>query len=152
MGNPFNFESKSQDRFSFRGFNTNANVGILWNITPKFTLGAVVRTPFTADLKHKSTFRSSIRFPSAPGSDSTIFTSSNEKEELDLPMSYGIGLAYRFSDRLTVSADFTRTEWDDFIFKDSEGNKTSAISGRPKTRLGCRSHTHGSSWRRVSIH
>jgi long-subunit fatty acid transport protein len=47
-------------------------------------------------------------------------------------MSYGIGLAYRFSDRLTVSADLTRTEWDDFIFKDSEGNKTSAISGRPK--------------------
>jgi long-subunit fatty acid transport protein len=47
-------------------------------------------------------------------------------------MSYGIGLAYRFSDQITVSADFTRTEWDDFIFKDSEGNKTSAISGRPK--------------------
>lgn len=43
-----------------------------------------------------------------------------------------MGLAYRFSDRLTVSADFTRTEWDDFVFKDSEGNKTSAISGKPK--------------------
>jgi len=123
MGNPFNFESKSQDRFSFRGFNWNANVGILWNITPKFTLGAVVRTPFTADLKHKSTFRSSI---------STTPISSTENEELDMPMSYGIGMAYRFSDRLTVSADFTRTEWDDFVFKDSQGNKTSAISGRPK--------------------
>ena len=123
MGNPFNFESKSQDRFSFRGFNANANVGILWNITPEFTLGAVVRTPFTADLKRKSTFRSSI---------STTFISSTENEELDMPMSYGIGMAYRFSDRLTVSADVTRTEWDDFVFKDSEGNKTSAISGRPK--------------------
>jgi len=123
MGNPFSFESKSQDRFSFRGFNWNANVGILWNITPKFTLGAVVRTPFTADLKHKSTFRSSI---------STTPISSTENEELDMPMSYGIGMAYRFSDRLTVSADFTRTEWDDFVFKDSQGNKTSAISGRPK--------------------
>lgn len=132
MGNQFIFESKSQDRFSFRGFNTNFNLGILWNITPKFTLGAVVRTPFTADLKHKSTFRSSIRFPAAPGSDSTTSTSSTENEELEFPMSYGIGLAYRFSDRLTVSADFTRTEWDDFVFKDSQGNKTSAISGRPK--------------------
>jgi long-subunit fatty acid transport protein len=132
MGNQFNFEAKSRDRFSFRNFNANANVGILWNITPKFTLGAVVRTPFTADLKHKSTFRSSIRFPADPGSDSTTSTSSTENEELDMPMSYGIGLAYRFSDQLTVSADFTRTEWDDFIFKDSEGNKTSAISGRPK--------------------
>jgi long-subunit fatty acid transport protein len=132
MGNQFNFESRSQDRFSFRGFNANANVGILWNITPKFTVGAVIRTPFTANLKHKSTFKSSIRFPASPGSDSTISTSSTENEELDLPMSYGIGLAYRFSDRLTVSADFTRTEWDDFVFKDSQGNKTSAVSGRPK--------------------
>ena len=132
MGNQFIFESKSQDRFSFRGFNANANLGILWNITPEFTLGAVVRTPFTADLKHKSTFRSSIRFPAAPGSNSTTSTSSTENEELVFPMSYGIGLAYRFSDRLTVSADFTRTEWDDFVFKDSQGNKTSAISGRPK--------------------
>ena len=131
-GNQFIFDSRSQDRFSFRGFNANANVGILWNITPKFTLGAVVRTPFTADLKHKSSFKSSIHFPASPGSDSTIYTSSTENEELDLPMSYGIGLAYRFSDRLTVSADFTRTEWDDFVFKDSQGNKTSAISGRPK--------------------
>ena len=132
MGNPLIFESKSQDRFSLRGFNANANVGILWNITPKFTLGAVIRTPFTADLKHKSTFRSSIHFPTNPGADSSTSTSSTENEELDMPMSYGIGLAYRFSDWLTVSADFTRTEWDDFIFKDSEGNKTSAISGRPK--------------------
>jgi long-subunit fatty acid transport protein len=132
MGNQFNFESKSQDRFSFRNFNLNANVGILWNITPKFTLGTVIRTPFTADLKHKSTFKSSIQFPTNPGADSSTSTSSKENEELNIPMSYGIGLAYRFSDRLTVSADFTRSEWDDFIFKDSEGNKTSAISGRPK--------------------
>ena len=132
MGNQFFFESKSQDRYSFRGFNTNANLGILWNITPEFTLGAVVRTPFTADIKRKSTFNSSIRFPAAPGSDSTTSISSSENVELDFPLSYGMGLAYRFSDRLTVSADFTRTEWDDFVFKDSEGNKTSAISGKPK--------------------
>jgi long-subunit fatty acid transport protein len=132
MGNPFTFESKSRDRYSFRGFNANANLGILWNITPEFTLGAVVRTPFTADLKRKSTFDSSIRFPGAPESDTTTSTSSRENVELDFPLSYGIGLAYRLSDRLTVSADFTRTEWDDFVLKDSEGNKTSAISGKPK--------------------
>jgi len=48
-------------------------------------------------------------------------------------MSYGIGLAYRFSDQLTVSADVYRTEWDDFILKDSQGNKTSPISGRPES-------------------
>ena len=50
-----------------------------------------------------------------------------------MPKSYGIGLAYRFSDNLTASLDLYRTEWDDFELKDSEGNKTSPISGKPSS-------------------
>jgi len=42
-------------------------------------------------------------------------------------------LAYRFSDNLTASLDLYRTEWDDFELKDSEGNKTSPISGLPSS-------------------
>jgi len=61
VGNPFVFESVSHDRFNFSGF--NANLGILWNIIPKLTLGAVFKTPFTADVERESTFFSSIRFP-----------------------------------------------------------------------------------------
>ena len=130
-GNPFTFNSKSHDRFSFSGF--NANLGILWNITEKLTLGAVLKTPFTADIEHKSEFSSSIEFPTVPGAGSSSSSETSENEDLDMPMSYGIGLAYRFSDRLTVSADVTRTEWSDFILEDSQGNKTSPISGKPKS-------------------
>jgi long-subunit fatty acid transport protein len=49
-----------------------------------------------------------------------------------MPMSYGIGFAYRFSDQLTVSFDIYRTEWDDFILTDGDGNKSSPISGKSK--------------------
>jgi long-subunit fatty acid transport protein len=127
LNNPFIFESESHDRFTFNGF--NANLGILWNVIPKLTLGAVLKTPFTADVERESTFFSSISFPESPGANSTISSARSEDLELDMPMVYGIGFAYRFSDHLTVSADFTRTEWDDFILRDSQGRETSPISG-----------------------
>ena len=49
-----------------------------------------------------------------------------------MPMSYGIGFAYRFSDRLSASLDLYRTQWDDFILTDENGDKTSAISLKPE--------------------
>jgi len=131
VGNAFGYSSASRDDYSFTGFNWNANLGVLWNITAQLTFGAVVKTPFTADLRHHSTFRSSINFPDFPGAGSTISTSSTEPERLRMPMSYGIGLAYRFSDQFTVAGDVYRTEWQDFELKDSHGNKTSPITGRP---------------------
>jgi long-subunit fatty acid transport protein len=128
-GNRFNFETETSERFSFNGF--NANVGALWHVTDKLTLGAVFKTPFTADLDKKSEFRSSITFPDFPAADSSSRVALDEDEDLDMPMSYGIGLAYRFSDALTVSMDIYRTEWQDFELKDEEGNKSSPISGLP---------------------
>jgi long-subunit fatty acid transport protein len=130
-GNKFIFESRSVDKFYFSGF--NANLGILWNVTSKLNLGAVFKTPFTADIKHKSSFSSKIRFPDFPAADSTFSDSFTEHEDLHMPMSYGIGLAYRFSDSFTASFDVCRTEWDDFKLKDSDGNKISPISGLPSS-------------------
>jgi long-subunit fatty acid transport protein len=130
VGSPFIFHSASHDRFTFSGF--NANLGLLWFITPKLTLGAVLKTPFTADVERESTFSSAIRFPTVAGADTVISSATSEDLELDMPMVSGIGLAYRFSDQLTVSADITRTEWDDFLFEDSLGNEFSPISGLPK--------------------
>ena len=130
-GNAFTFDSNSFDRYSFSGF--NANLGVLWNVNSKLTLGAVLKTPFTADIEHESIFSSSLIFPSNPGSNTTSSASSVEDEELDMPMSYGIGLAYRFSDELTTSIDIYRTEWGDFILEDSNGNKTSPISGKSES-------------------
>ncbi len=52
-------------------------------------------------------------------------------EEMDMPMSVGIGAGWRFSDRLTVSLDVYRTEWGDMSITDSTGNETSPITGKP---------------------
>ena len=131
--NPVNYESNTQDKYTFQGF--NANLGVLWHATSKFTVGAVFKTPFSADLRHEFSSDYSVRFPSDPEHNYSHRTPlATEDETLDMPMSYGIGLAYRFSDQLTVSADFYRTEWDDFVLTDAKGNKTSPITGLPESQ------------------
>jgi long-subunit fatty acid transport protein len=130
-GNRFTFDSRSDDEFSFSGF--NMNLGILWNVTGRLNIGAVLKTPFTADIRHKSSFSSSIQFPDFPANDSSFSDRSTLSEDLDMPMSFGVGLAYRFSDSFTASLDVYRTEWDDFELKDSTGNKISPISGLPSS-------------------
>jgi len=106
----------SKDRFSFEGF--NANYGVLWFPTGKLSIGAVFKMPFTADLKHTR---------NRPDLDPPKKSFS---EDLDMPMSYGIGVAYRFTDRLIVALDAYRTHWQDFVLTSPQG-KTSAVSGLP---------------------
>jgi long-chain fatty acid transport protein len=125
---PLIYNSHTKDRYDFSGF--NVNLGFLWNITGKITIGGVFKSPFTADLRHKATFSDSIVFPALPFANQSDSGCKITDEELDMPMSYGIGIAYRFSDEFTVSADIYRTQWQDFVFKDSEGYKTSPISGK----------------------
>ena len=115
------FEFNSTDKYSFSGF--NANLGVLWNATSRLTVGAVFKTPFTAGLKHESS--DSLSSESRPPSVSD--------ETLEMPMSYGVGLAYRFSDEFTMSADIYRTEWGDFIREDAKGNRTSPITNTPES-------------------
>ncbi len=115
------------DRYAFSGF--NFNVGALFRATEKLTVGLVFKSPFTADLKREATWTQHIEYLEydidqlKPGS-----YTSNEK--MDMPMSYGIGLAYRFSDKFTLSADIYRTEWDDYSITDSDGNETSPLTGK----------------------
>jgi long-subunit fatty acid transport protein len=89
-----------------------------------------VKTPFTADLKVESNWNFSMNFPDAPGSNVDETSSTEVDQNLDMPMSYGIGFAYRFSDQLTASFDIYRTEWDDFVLTDADGNKISPITAR----------------------
>jgi len=108
-------------KYNFQGF--NINLGLLWDITNHFTLGAVVKTPFSADLAHTRRFQSIS--PTQYQSPSRT-----QSEKLDMPMSYGIGVAYRFSDQWTISADIYSTKWQDFILTDSNGDRFSFINGK----------------------
>ena len=100
------------DEYSFSGF--NANIGLLWRAGDKLSIGMVFKSPFTAELGHEGSF--TIRTSDFIG-DQVGHYEIPHNEEMDMPMSYGVGLAYRFSDQFTLSADIYRTEWNDFIIR-----------------------------------
>jgi long-subunit fatty acid transport protein len=116
------------DRYKdFSGF--NMHIGFLWDINSFVTIGGVVKTPFTADIKHERVFTSMTK---APGSPFIRFKDRiDEDVDLEMPLSYGMGVALRFSDRYSMSLDLFRTEWDRFKLEDGEGNRFNAVTGRP---------------------
>ncbi|MGD9246049.1 MAG: outer membrane protein transport protein, partial [Desulfobacterales bacterium] len=128
-GVPITIDTRIQDKYyQFRG--VNANFGLFWNISKNLTMGAVVKTPFTAELRHE--FRSE-QTQIISGS-TTVLPSIYQKEdvELDMPWSYGIGFAWRFSDAFSIDIDVYRTDWSEYILTDDQGNEFSPIDGRPK--------------------
>ena len=127
----FGFATPShyEESFDFKGW--NAVFGFLWDATEHWTIGGVIKTGFSADVKHTV-------------SDNGNTKQSNDK--MDMPMSYGIGIAYRFSDAFTLSGDFYRTHWEDFAYHAENGASTSPVSGKNLDQ----SDVDNTSWFRVS--
>jgi long-subunit fatty acid transport protein len=107
----------------------NANFGMLWDMNKYLTIGAVIKIPFTATIRHRHT-RADL-------------PSENYEEEVKLrmPTSYGIGIACRFSDEFTVDLDVYRTDWSDYTLTDGQGNEFSPINGRPKSESNIKDTT-----------
>jgi long-subunit fatty acid transport protein len=117
---------------TYSDFNgVNANFGILWEVTPNIRLGAVLKTPFTGTLDHK------YRESREPGKDVSL----KENVDLRFPLSYGAGIAYKFSEGFIIDLDLYRTDWGDYYIKDSQGNKFSPIDGRPKNESNVKDTT-----------
>ncbi len=114
------FVSNKKEVFSFSGW--NVNIGFLWRISEYWTLGGVFKTPFTADVEHSFTREDNEYFQNP--------ATRTDDYELKMPMSYGIGIAYRFSDYFTMSGDIYRTHWEDFEYVGWDGKKTFPITGK----------------------
>jgi long-subunit fatty acid transport protein len=141
VGLDFNAQTQIDERYETDGLridsfkpsnweNINFNLGLMWNITNKLTLGAVFKSPFEARLRHDLDFESTFVFPTSPGSNSQTVIRRRETVRVDFPMSYGIGLAARLSDALTLDLDVLRTHWSDYVLIDAQGNKINPITGK----------------------
>jgi long-subunit fatty acid transport protein len=122
-----------QERYTdFSGF--NMNFGFLWNINKFLTLGAVLKTPFTAHINYKLTKNSSaISFQpstSQPLWRSRIMVKFRDDVDLNMPLSYGFGIACRFSDAFTMSLDVYVTDWSNYILETSKGQRYSLITAK----------------------
>lgn len=128
-GTPVTLHKTISDSYSrFQGI--NANLGLLWNANEYLTVGAVIKTPFKASLYHE--FNSLTTTVKGPPVNTTVITPQHitENIDLDMPVSYGLGLALRLSDRTSFALDVYRTEWDKYMLTNSEGSKVSPIDGR----------------------
>jgi long-subunit fatty acid transport protein len=96
-----------------------------------FTLGGVLRTPFGAEVTrtHTSSLTVTLQDGSAPVSSQLSFS---EKLDMDMPLSYGLGVSVRLSDRLTLSLDVSRVHWSDFQLEESTRDDTLLVeNGAP---------------------
>jgi long-subunit fatty acid transport protein len=90
----------------------------------------VVRTPFTARVtrQHASSLTVTLQDGSTPVTTSNAFT---ERLDLDMPLSYGVGLAARLSDNLMLSLDVSRVQWSDFKLQESSRADVLLENGAP---------------------
>jgi len=117
----------AQDKYSHQGI--NANLGLLWRITSKWTLAGVIKLPFKANIDHQMHVNINTVYYQNTGTDVHTVENETYEEHLYMPLSYGIGLMYRLSDNFTISGDLYRTHWDGFKYENRHGQKTSPISG-----------------------
>jgi long-subunit fatty acid transport protein len=110
---PFSSLTCKNYRYTFSG--TNFHFGFHWQINSVLKLGGVMKTSFSAELEREVTELS------IDEEEYIYEPKPKETQTLTMPPSYGLGLAVRFSDHLTLSMDLYRTEWDRHRLKTKEG-------------------------------
>ncbi|HDP36163.1 MAG TPA: hypothetical protein ENN29_13775 [Candidatus Hydrogenedentes bacterium] len=112
----------------FRGI--NATIGALYRATDRLQFGMVYHTKFSADVNYERRVR-------IWGGSGSGFTTDRRRQEIVFPSAVGVGVAYRFpNDKLTISMDVTRREWDQFLIHDPRNRqinrrRVSGVSGLP---------------------
>jgi long-subunit fatty acid transport protein len=125
---PFVSEGHIREHYGFEGF--NVTVGFLWSLNSIFSLGGVVRTPFTARVAHThtSSLTGTLQDGPAPFTTGDNF---HETLHMHLPLAYGLGLAASLSDRLTLALDVSRVHWSDFHLQASTRDTLLVENGAP---------------------
>lgn len=123
----WNKATNDYDYEDFKGINWT--VGVLFKPTARLSLGAVYHTKFTADVEMVNVTRA---FPGA------MYARNKRHLEYTFPSAVGVGAAYRFpGDKLTLSLDVTRRDWDQFVVDDHHNPQPgqrhrSAVTELPK--------------------
>lgn len=111
-----------KDEYAFQG--VNFNIGAIWRTARDLTVGLVFKSPFTADISHDR------ELSVVENGEIVSDAKSSSEEEMRMPMSYGLGAAWRTSDYLTISMDVYRTHWEDLKIEDENGNGISPITNK----------------------
>jgi long-subunit fatty acid transport protein len=120
--------SLTRNHYEIQGI--NFNLGLMYRVNKKIILGAVLKTPFKGDFNWRK--ESLVNQPDLV--EKTNFTNVspniyNGVEKIKMPMSYGIGISYKYSERFSIALDIYHTEWHKFMRELSSGDRLSALTG-----------------------
>lgn len=106
----------------------NYTFGALYRATERLTFGAVYHTAYSTDIDY-TRYTRQVGVMARP-------SYYHSKLRIDWPAALGVGVAYRFpNDKLTLSLDVTRRDWDGFVQSDPRGGRysfrVSPITGMP---------------------
>lgn len=108
------------------GYGFGFNVGMLYKASPKLSVGATISMPFEMTLKGNTVLNFILPKYAQQGtvqigSVEDYFSSGNRdtvqaefETKLKLPASFGIGIGYTVSERLTAAFDLNYTLWSSF--------------------------------------
>jgi hypothetical protein len=118
-------EYHATESYTFKG--TNFNLGMIYKIRYNLYVGAIIKTPFQATIKYQENTISTVyTFKTIVNPFSTAKT-----YELNMPLSYGMGMLYHISDQLHISADLYCTRWDQFFQTDEQGLELFPVTSDP---------------------
>jgi long-subunit fatty acid transport protein len=114
------------DRQFFYLNGINYHFGILWKVNPKLTIGAVLKTELKTDLYCQNNYQALTVY-----SDDTIVNQFDIswKSKLNLPLSAGVGIAYKLTDYFTISTDIYKKQWNEAVVIDSTQHQLHPVSG-----------------------
>lgn len=131
-GRPIGFwtgTSNDEDFENFEGL--NYTIGLLYKPNARWSIGMRYDTKFSADVDYKNV----VRLRTTAGNFG--LTRDERPQEYTFPSAIGLGVAYRFpNDKLTLSMDVTRREWDQFEIRDPYNRsfaqkRRSGVTGMP---------------------
>ena len=126
--NPFSIDRHRETTVdeNFRGF--NVNVGAMFRPTNRIRLGAVYKSSFT--MKHD--LQRSVNQTGTSTEDGALFPFTRtytEAGDIKWPYTIALGVAFLPTDLLTLSADWTTTNWSDAKYDFAALTTTTNVQG-----------------------
>jgi long-subunit fatty acid transport protein len=105
---------------NFKG--TNYTIGALYKPNERWSVGAVYHSQLVAELDFTEFESLLYEINNGVALPYTMPERYSTRYRMEFPSAYGLGAAYRFpNDKLTLTLDITRREWDEFVRIDERG-------------------------------
>ncbi len=148
---PIITRSEIYEKYDFSGFNMNFGFLLksdyfrLFGKKRQIQFGGVLKTPFKADIQHEKQEKVYTEFPEDPVLNYYYDHISRNNLTLEMPLSYGLGLCFHFSESLALAVDVYKTHWDQYVLVYDSDDRWSPINKKreeeakitPTTQIRC---------------